>query len=124
MTQDGVVLDDTMVEPGPSSSNPTRKTPKRRVMKPCASRTNFMFNELEDPGDGTSAGSGLPQKRSHAEESTPSDDDLRDSKQKLIRVRNPERLQQKDNVGNVGKCISVFPLAVLFTADNLPIDIR
>lgn len=123
MAQDVAVLDDTLVEPGPSLSNPTRKTPKRRVMKPSVSRTNRQTNEVEDPEAVTSAKRGRPQKRPLAEESTSSEDDLQDPKEKLIRVRNADRLQRKDNIGNVGKCIPAFPAADLFTADNLPIDI-
>lgn len=42
----------------------------------------------------------------------------------MPRVRNADRLQKKDNTGNVGKCIPVFPRAGLFTEDNLPFDIN
>lgn len=125
MAQDDAVLDDTLADPGPSSTNPTRKTPKRRFIKPSASRTDQQrVHDVDDPGEGTSAGRGRPPKRLLPEESTSSEDDLQDPMQKLVRVKNSDRVQRKDSIGSVGKCIPAFPAADLFTPDNLPIDIN
>ncbi|KAK4322519.1 hypothetical protein Pmani_006700 [Petrolisthes manimaculis] len=120
MAQHDTELDDTRAEPGSSSSYPTCKTTKRRVLKPSASRTDRQtVHEVEDPGEGISAGRERPQKQPLAEEYTSSEDDLQDPKQKLAWIKNADRFQWKDNIGSVGKCIPAFHEAMLLQTTYL-----